>query len=322
MNHWTRRSTAHRCGQLAAWPRRRATIAAAAVVSTAMLAAGCGHQIYRAQPGQAQATAAQDLAVAANSGCVQATPLVERALGVLGQLQRGTVTAADARNVLTAELTGIERLARATPDDVLQQSLANAFDAFTAFRAVMFDRRAPAYPGTFSNLAGTLTGFQRTCSVANPDFATGTQGWAADNSTTALSRSASGHGGRWSLQVTNTGRSPAAAGFTDSPSWVPSTLKGSEQIGLWARALSGAATLTVQVREMSGSTVMGSQQVTMKLGPAFSFENLTYQIRRPGSRLSLRAWATGLPPGGAWLVDDITMVRELSRPCVTACLAV
>jgi hypothetical protein len=65
------------------------------------------------------------------------------------------------------------------------------------------------------------------------------------------------------------------------------------------------------VRELSGSTVVGSQQVRMKLDSAFRFVHLTYQIRRPGaSRLSVTVSAAGLAPGGAFLVDDITIVRD------------
>jgi hypothetical protein len=147
--------------------------------------------------------------------------------------------------------------------------------------------------------------------VGNSDLAGGTQGWAPANGNTALSRSTTAHEGRWSLQATNEGNSPAAAAFTDSPSWVSTTLKGSEQIELWARAVTGTPTLTMQVRELSGGSVGGSRQVTMKLGTTFRFVKLTYKVRRPGtSRLSVTVSAQDLPPGEAFLVDDITIVRD------------
>jgi hypothetical protein len=39
--------------------------------------------------------------------------------------------------------------------------------------------------------------------------------------------------------------------------------------------------------------------------------HLTYRIRRPGaSRLSVTVSAAGLAPGRAFLVDDITIVRD------------
>jgi hypothetical protein len=307
MNHLTGHPAGPKARLPRAWHRRRA---AAAGVICAMLVAGCGTQTYQAQSDQTL-VAAQAIAMAANAGCVQATPLVADALGVLRQLQRGKLTVAAARSQLTSDMASIEKLARGTPDDVLQQSLANVYDAFTAFRAVISDPLEPSYPRILVNLTGTLAAFQRTCSVANPSFATGTQGWAAANANTALSRSATAHGGQWSLRVTNTGQSPAAAGFTNSPVSAGSTLKGSEQVGLWARAVAGTPTLTVQVQEMSGSAVLGSAQASMKLGQAFQFVDVTYRIRHPGaSRLRVIVAASELAPGAAFLADDITIVRD------------
>jgi hypothetical protein len=310
MNRATGRKTVHSSQAAARRPRRAAAAAVTAVISAAVLA-GCGHQIAGSRSELTVTAAATAVAFSANSGCVQAMPVVERALGVLRQLRRHAVTGADARRPLVAELAGLGRLVRATSDTVLQENLAEAADAFAAFRSVMLDRHAPAYQGTFANLAGTLTGFRRLCSVGNSGFETGTGGWAAVNGNTALSRSTTARDGYWSLQVRNVAMSPAAAGFTDSPPWVSTTLKGSEQISLWARALSGAPRLTLQVRELSGAVVVGSRQVTMRLGSTFRFENLTYQIRRPGaSRLSVTVSAAGLASGKAFLVDDITIVRD------------
>lgn len=293
------------------WGRRRAATAAATVAAGAFVLAGCGQQIYGAQAGGAAAASAAKLAVAANAGCVRATPAVEQALGVLGRLQRGTVTAAQARRQLNAGLGGLERLARSTPADVLQESLQNAVDAFTAFRVVMSDRHAPAYRDTLTNLAGTLSGFPRTCSVAGRGSAAGPHSQVAASGNTVLTRSATGHDGQLGLRVANAGTSGATAGFTDSPTALSTTLEGSEQIGLWARALSGRPTLTLRVRELSDHTVVGSGRVTMTLGPAFRFGYLTYRVRRPGaSRLSVTVSAAGLGHGGSFLVDDITIVRH------------
>jgi len=293
-----------------AWRRWRAAAAAVTAVTAAAVLTGWGHEVLGAQPGRAPASAAPELAVAANSGCVQATPVIARALSVLAQLQHGAMTSAHARRQLAAGQAETGRLARTTSDDVLQENLAEASDAFAAFRPVMMDRNAPAYQNTFTDLAGKLTGFRRICSVGNSDFGSGTRGWAATGGNTALSRSTTAHGGHWSLRVTNAGTSPAAAGLTDSPSWVSTTLKGSERIGLWARALTGTPTVTLRVLELSGGTVVGSQQVTMRLDSTFRFEGLTYQVRRPGaSRLSVTVSAADLAPGEAYLVDDITIVR-------------
>lgn len=243
----------------------------AAAVTGVLLLAGCGYQAVGAQQEQPAAPVPPAGAVSANSGCLQATPVVGSALGVVRRLQRGSMKAADAWRLLGGGQTALGRLARATTEPVLQANLAQAFDALTVYRAVMLNPGAPAYQQAFANLAGTLTGFGRVCSVGNPDSVTGAGGWAA----------------------------------------VPVTLKGSVQAGLWARAVSGTPTLTLRVQEVSGGSVLGSQQVTLPLEHASRFEGLTYRVLHPGaSSLRVTVSAAGLAPGKAFLVQDITVVRS------------
>ena len=317
MKHWIRNPHVGKARPPTVLSRWRAAAPIVMLVTGSAMLAGCGQLHAGAVPGSAgaatssaAATTTTNLAVAANSGCVQASPVVQSALSVLTQLQHGTVAPAQARPSLAAKLAGLETLARATPDDGLQESLANAYDAFTAFQAVMQNPNDPAYPGAFFNLLGTLSGFGRTCSVVDTGIANGAGGGAA-SANTRLTRSATAHDGSWSLKVASTAPSPAIAGFTAAPSSASPTLKGSEQVGLWARALAGAPTVTLEVRELSGSAVVGTQQVTMKLDSTFRFGYLTYTVKQPGaSRLSLTISAADLGPGDAFLVDDITMVRD------------
>ena len=134
---------------------------------------------------------------------------------------------------------------------------------------MIFNRQEPGYADALSYLAGTLGGFRLTCSLVNPEFATGARGWAAV---------------------------------------IPTMVKGSEQIAVWARATSGTPLLTLRVRELVGGTVVGSQRATMRLASAFRFDYITYQVRRPGaSKLSVTISAASLPPGGAILVDNVTI---------------
>jgi hypothetical protein len=283
-------------------------VAASAVVAVAIALAGFGQRIA-ARP--AVAAPSPPPAMAANTGCVQATPVIDRALGVIKHLQRGKLTAAAARPLLAAARADIGRLAHTTSDNALQENLAETSDAFTAFLAVLQHPNTTVYQQTSADLAGQLAGFGRMCSVGNTGFENGISGWTPIGPGTMLSRSTTAHQGHWSLEVTNAGKSAARAGFTDSPPSVTSTLKGVEQVGLWARALTGSPELTLRVLELSGSTVVGSQQVRMKLDSAFRFVHLIYQIRRPGaSRLSVTVSAAGLAPGGGFLTDDITIVRD------------
>lgn len=253
--------------------RARMERAAVAVMGLALLA-GCGYQAagaQEAQPAAPGASAPPATAVSANSGCVNATPVVGNALGVVRQIQRGSMTAAGARGLLGAQQASLGALARAATEPVLQAYLAQMSDALTAYRAVMLNPGAPAYQDTFANLAGTLAGFGRVCSVGSQNSATASGGWTA----------------------------------------VPVTLKGSVQVGLYARAVSGAPTLTLQVRELSGSSVLGSQQVTMPLDQTSRFASLTYRVQHPGaSSLRVTVSVPGQAPGKDFTVNDITVVRS------------
>jgi hypothetical protein len=252
-------------------PYRARMRRAAVAVTGVLLLAGCGYQAFGTQEEQPAASAPPTEAASANSECVQATPVVSDALGVIRQLQRGSMTAADAQRQLRAGQTALGGLARATTQPVLQAYLAQTFDALTVFRAVMLNPGLPSYQQVFANLAGTLAGFARVCSVGTPASVTGAGGWAA----------------------------------------VPVTLKGSVQVGLWAHAVSGTPTLTLQVSEVSGSSVLGTQQVTMQLDQTSRFGSLTYRVGHPGaSSLRVTVSAAGQAPGKAFLVNDITVVRS------------
>jgi hypothetical protein len=247
---------------------------AAVAVTGALLLAGCGYQAVGAQQEQPAAPAPSAPpadAVSANSGCVRATPVVGNALGVVRQVQRGSMAAASARPQLGAAQTALGPLVRGTTESVLQAYLAQTSDALTVFRAVMLNPSTDAYQQAFANLAGTLAGFGRVCSVGNQASATASGGWVA----------------------------------------VPVTLKGSVQVGLYARAVSGTPTLTLQVSELSGSSVLGSQQVAMPLDQTSRFASLTYRVQHPGaSSLRVTVSVPGQAPVKDFTVNDITVVRS------------
>lgn len=257
-------------------PRRtRMERAAVAVGLTGVvLLAGCGYQAIgaqEAQPAAPGAPAPPAAALSANSGCVKATPVVGNALGVVRQIQLGSIAAAGARGLLGAQQASLGTLTRATTEPVLQAYLAQTSDALTAYRAVMLNPGDPAYRDTFANLAGILAGFGRVCSVGSQNSATASGGWAA----------------------------------------VPVTLKGPVQVGVHARAVSGTPTLTLQVQELSGSSILGSQQVTMPLDQTSSFASLTYRVQHPGaSSLRVTVSVPGQAPGKDFTVNDITVVRS------------
>jgi hypothetical protein len=243
----------------------------ALTVTGGLLLAGCGYQAVGAQEAQPTATAPPAGALSANSGCVKATPVVGNALDVVHQVNRGSIAAAGARRLLGAQQASLGTLTRATTEPVLQAYLAQTSDALSAYRAVMLNPGDPAYRDTLANLAGTLAGFGRVCSVGSQSSATASGGWAA----------------------------------------MPVTLKGSVQVGLHARAVSGIPILTLRVQELSGGFVLGSEQVTVPLDQTSRFAGLTYRVRHPGaSSLRVTVSVPGQAPGKGFTVNDITVVRS------------
>lgn len=292
-------------------PVSRRKLAAAAGLC-AVFAAGCSQQPYATPTGPPPAPPAQAIALAASSNCVQATPIVGNALGVLASLRAATLAPAAAQAQLARGLAPIEHLVLTTPDDVTRVALANIYDAFSVFQAFVLNSGAPGYQRAFSNFNGSLAGFHHACSVAGANTAkSAPQDWATPDAGTLLSRPERTTGEARALQVTNTHRAPGTAGFTDELSWAFPTSEGSEQVGLWARALRGRPVLTLLVRELSGTRLAGHGEVSLKLGARSRFEYLVYRVRRPGvSRLSVSIFAAHLPPGGAFVVDNISMVRR------------
>jgi len=251
-------------------PRRRVQPRAVAAVTAAALLAGCGYQAAGTQRAQPAPPGPPAAALSASAGCAQAAPVVADARGVLQRLALGSVTAGQASRLLGGDQAALGKVARVTIEPVLQANLAEAFDAFAAYRAVMVNPDAPAYQQTLASLAGTLAGFGRVCAVGTPGAATRPGGWTA----------------------------------------ATVTLKGSEEVGLWAHAVSGAPVLTLRVTEVSGGSVVGGQQVTMRLGRAPSFATLTYRVRHPGaSSLRVSVSTTGAAPGETFVAGDVTVVR-------------
>lgn len=239
---------------------------AVAAVAGALVLAGCGYASQPASPAPVPPAAA----ISASNGCVRAANLVGAARGVLAGLNRGSVSASQARSRLAADQAAFGSLARGTAEPVLQENLAMAYDAVTAFRAVMRNPATPAYQQTLATLTGTLAGFGRVCSVGAPGAVTGPHGWTA-------------------------------AGVT---------LRGSAQVGLWAHAVSGAPVLTLQVTEVSGHSVVGTQRVTMRLDKTRHFETLTYRVRHPGaSSLRVSVYTATAAPGERYVVDSLTVVH-------------
>jgi parallel beta-helix repeat protein len=139
--------------------------------------------------------------------------------------------------------------------------------------------------------------------VLNPGFETDTSGWAAVGTGMVLDRVSGGHSGGWAGVVTS-GGGHGVCGLDDTPNWVGSTVPGTYSAVLWARSDGSGATLKLKIGEYQGSTLLGSQQASMKLGTSWQQIAVSYHPLATGSTLSEQAYLSKAPAGTCFYVDD------------------
>ena len=163
-----------------------------------------------------------------------------------------------------------------------------------------------------AGLTGTATKqvISQTNLVGNPGFESNTSGWATGTSGISLTRQLGGHSGRWAGQVQNTGTTAKACSLTDSPNWVNKTAAGTYTASLWVRGASAGATLTWQVRELNGATVVRTASKTIVLTTAWQQITLSYSALQPGvTSLDFSASVPAVPSNAiAFYADDAAVV--------------
>ena len=140
--------------------------------------------------------------------------------------------------------------------------------------------------------------------VLNPGFETDTSGWSAVGTGMVLDRVSGGHSGDWSGVVMNAGGGHGVCGLDDTPNWVGSTVPGTYSAALWVRSDGSGATLKLKIGEYQGSTLLGSQQSSLKLGSSWQQITVSYRPLATGSTLSEQAYLSKAPAGTCFYVDD------------------
>ena len=283
---------------------RRGAFVPAVVMLTLLTTAlaGCGQQ----SQDTTTVTAGDKSAV---NTCAEVAAVVEEARGtVLGAVE-GSLSPAAAGERLTDISGSLQAAAEHSSDNVVQQSVQDVVDSIAAYLAVLPDRAIGAYEDAESDVSGRLTGFRRTCPVENAGFDAGTDGWAATSASTEITQTSAGRNGGGGLDLTNLGTEVSTIGVTDSPNWVDRTWRGTYRAGLWARATSGSPTLTLVVREKSGTAVVGEARETVTLGPAWSFVGVGYDVTGRGGALDVRVTAAGVAPDAEVHIDGLALAR-------------
>jgi parallel beta-helix repeat protein len=147
--------------------------------------------------------------------------------------------------------------------------------------------------------------------VTNAGFETDLSGWNTSGSTgnIDLARVAGGHSGGWAAQLTNTGTSAGTADLNDSPNWVKTTLAGNYVGGIWARADSPGAIITLRFREYNGSTLVRTTSAQATLTTSWQQVSVTHTAAAPGtSTLDFNAYVPKAAPGAVFYADDASIV--------------
>jgi hypothetical protein len=143
--------------------------------------------------------------------------------------------------------------------------------------------------------------------LANSGFEASLSGWARGDKRTTLSRTcAVAHGGSCSAQLGRTRTGDAL--LDDSPDAVSSTTAGATHVAIaWVRAPAGR-TVTLRLRERSGSTVVRTSVATATGTGAWQQVVLTSAAASGGTSLSFEA-VVSLVKGTTAQVDDVSLKR-------------
>jgi hypothetical protein len=144
--------------------------------------------------------------------------------------------------------------------------------------------------------------------IGNSSFETNTAGWgSAGHPAVTLQRVSGGHGGSWSVRVTNTGPASDTSVLDDSPDAVQTSQAGSYTGSLWVRSDSGGK-LYLRLREYVGSTKVGETLVGVTLTPQWQRVSGTLVPTAPGSsRIDFSAAVYSSPAGYAFTADDASL---------------
>jgi peptidoglycan/xylan/chitin deacetylase (PgdA/CDA1 family) len=146
--------------------------------------------------------------------------------------------------------------------------------------------------------------------AANPGFESNTTGWATGAAGVTLTRQRQPHSGQWGGRVQNTGTTARTCPLTDSPNWITKTAAGTYTASVWVRGSTAGATLTWQVRELNGATVVRTASATIRLTTAYQKVTLSYSALQPGvTALDYSASVPSVPAGQtAFYADDALVV--------------
>ncbi|MGO4342616.1 chitobiase/beta-hexosaminidase C-terminal domain-containing protein [Pedococcus sp. 2YAF34] len=145
--------------------------------------------------------------------------------------------------------------------------------------------------------------------INNATFESNTSGWAAGSNST-LARVTGGHSGSWSARVNNSARISATASMTDSPNRVSKTSAGTYTASMWVKGAVAGKPLVLSVKELSGTTVVGTATATVTLSTSWQLVTVSYTVKQPGNTaLDLTPSVAAVPARStAFFADDVILL--------------
>jgi hypothetical protein len=141
--------------------------------------------------------------------------------------------------------------------------------------------------------------------VSNPDFESGTAGWAPLGRRTTLTSGPDAYSGAAGVEIQNTGASAAVCGLQDQPDSVAQTAAGTYTGSLWARSEVPGTLLKLRFREFQNGSVVGTKARNVTLTAAWQKITVRYTPAFAGaSYLDFRAYLTQASPGSCFSADD------------------
>lgn len=280
-------------GQTSRRCRRRTPYSTVLVLmlGLALVAGGCARS---EAAGQKPPPARQD----ASQTCVAAGAIVRQVLA----MRTDRLSPAD-NNKAVGLAAALRRLSDAAEDDAVQERLDYTADAVQTFAAAV----QAGDPSAVLGARDVVTGFARTCPVADATLVEGPGQWVADSANSVVRGGPNGPLGGSALEVSS--RQAGSCGLQDSSRAVTSTLPGVYRLRVWVRSSSGKQTVTAHIDELSGATRVSQASSTITADT--SWKRLTVSLRpRSPKHSALAVGVSAMSPaaGVCFLAGNVSVI--------------
>ena len=149
--------------------------------------------------------------------------------------------------------------------------------------------------------------------VGNPGFETDTTGWGTVGSGlgVTLTRANEGHSGSWSALMANGAGVTRKCVLNDTPNWVSATTAPGYTASAWVRADTAGKRISILLRELNGTTLVGSRVRRLTLTTAWQQISVQWTPTSPSNTLDLQIFLpkAQAPPGNCFYADDISIIE-------------